>query len=1177
MKTSMAVMALLWATAAWGQANDGLSQAWKLVRENQDDKATAAFRTVIQANPKDPRPYRALGLLHYNHGDYVAALAAWTQAYALDAGSPFAHAYWEWVRMSASETGRWNDLIKIARLVLQSGTKDQTLLATARMSLHDAYRSQGNLTAAAQEAALMGHIKDWHVIGPFDNTSESGFHKALPPEKEIKSDATYPGKDDLPVRWHRLKVKSTRGWVDLDAFLDLEYDAAIYAVTYVQSPSAQKVYLKVGAEGAVKVWLNDRLVMSEDEVRYWRWDLYVAPVELQAGWNKVLVKVCGEVIHGFALRFTDLAGRRLEGLKVDAAPQSYTPAPNAESPNRETPDWDAIAAMKRLVAAEPDNLEALMCLESLYDDYDYDREAIELLESAVKRFPDCGLLRLRLGTHYQTERETEANVEIEKAAALNRFLTYAQTFAARRLQGEEKVDDAIKKVKEVIALSPRCADAYDLLSDLYADKDMQEESLAAQRKVAQVNPTAASAHVGLARTYGYMRRAKDAEREWRLAVQCDAEDMRARNALVELLLDAGRTAEALKELEAQAALEPDDPTPLMEIADVFNNARQKDKALAYCQRALALSPSHSGALRTLGELARERKDTRTAMVAFERVLALYPTDADTREKLYALRGEKSPKELVPPMDFDARIRQRPEPVDFPDKPACVVASDVVTVIYPEGARETTGRIVIAILNQQGVEQYKEYDAPDDVEKAELIKPNGARIEGESGGESIVFRNLEVGDLIDVRTRSEEDLRGLLGKEFWIEQNLGHVRAPCQITRFALVLPKDVQIQVEAHDFKEKPQVSEAGRYRIHVYQAERLPGQEPEPLMPIYDMTPWLDVTSMPSWERLVTWYADLTAAVRKPHPDVKKKAAELTKGLTDPMDKIRALYRFVRSDVNYSFVSFLQSDYVPQSPEKVMRDKQGDCKDKATLFLSLLEEIGVKGYYVLVQQPGASRTPLLPSTRFVHCLVALEQPNGWLYLDPTEQNVGFGDLLFSWQGAPCLLIKPGVKELSTIPTLPSTQSGIAWSSKAQLTAEGALTLSVEANVRGSHAVLLRTGLRLLEPQQRRDILTRGMSSNVPGIVLEDVALPNLENPDEPLRMTYKARAADYASVSSNLLTFRPPWDVRLATAALVAKPSRQFPLLFGMMGMLGTFEENMTIALPNGYQPIELPPAPQN
>ena len=52
----------------------------------------------------------------------------------------------------------------------------------------------------------------WQVIGPFENIKRGGFAKVFPPEKAVKLDATYKGKNGN-VKWSNFVTADEYGMV----------------------------------------------------------------------------------------------------------------------------------------------------------------------------------------------------------------------------------------------------------------------------------------------------------------------------------------------------------------------------------------------------------------------------------------------------------------------------------------------------------------------------------------------------------------------------------------------------------------------------------------------------------------------------------------------------------------------------------------------------------------------------------------------------------------------------------------------------------------------------------------------------------------------------------------------------------------------------------------------------
>lgn len=167
-------------------------------------------------------------------------------------------------------------------------------------------------------AEVMGFLLEWRVIGPFDNTGESGFEPAHLPETKTDFDRSYAGKNGA-VEWKLTKAEGALGELDLTESLGPEKGAVAYAVAFFFSDEAREAELRYTTPNASKVWLNGQLAASHEVYHAGTpLDQYRARVSIMKGRNTVLVKVCqNEQTDPWAqdwalkLRFTDLLGKGL--------------------------------------------------------------------------------------------------------------------------------------------------------------------------------------------------------------------------------------------------------------------------------------------------------------------------------------------------------------------------------------------------------------------------------------------------------------------------------------------------------------------------------------------------------------------------------------------------------------------------------------------------------------------------------------------------------------------------------------------------------------------------------------------------------------------------------------------------------------------------------------------------
>ncbi|MBV9125913.1 MAG: hypothetical protein JO112_21390, partial [Planctomycetes bacterium] len=146
---------------------------------------------------------------------------------------------------------------------------------------------------AVQGQPSPAFLRDWQLVGPFPNPDDRGLETAYPPELE-NVDLTrefdgLPGK----VRW-RLH-HSDDGKIDLEKFFAHDDAGVAYALCWVRSPWKRPALLATGSDDGLKVWVNRKVVLTERVHREAVPGDDKTPIELEAGWNELLVKVDNRV------------------------------------------------------------------------------------------------------------------------------------------------------------------------------------------------------------------------------------------------------------------------------------------------------------------------------------------------------------------------------------------------------------------------------------------------------------------------------------------------------------------------------------------------------------------------------------------------------------------------------------------------------------------------------------------------------------------------------------------------------------------------------------------------------------------------------------------------------------------------------------------------------------------
>jgi hypothetical protein len=345
------------------------------------------------------------------------------------------------------------------------------------------------------------------------------------------------------------------------------------------------------------------------------------------------------------------------------------------------------------------------------------------------------------------------------------------------------------------------------------------------------------------------------------------------------------------------------------------------------------------------------------------------------------------------------------------------------------------------------------------------------------------------------------------------------------------------------------------------------------------------------SWKEMGIWYQGLASGRRDASPELKQKVAALTSSLATPLEKMKALGEFAQKDVRYVAIELGIGGWQPHPAAEVFTHHYGDCKDKATLMGSMLHEIGVDSYFVVINSERGSVTPETPPHMggFDHAIVAIKMPEGvtdaslaatlshpklgkLLFFDPTDELTPFGQLSGEMQANYGLLVAPDGGELVKLPELPPAMNGVRRTAKLSLSSAGTLSGDVQEVRTGDRAWsqrwALRTATKDLDKIKPIETL---LASSLSTFQITKATVSNAELTGAPFVYNYSVVAQNYAKTAGNLLLVRPRFVGIKTSDLLETKEPRKYPVEFGAPSHdMDVFE----IALPPGYEVDDLPPA---
>ena len=339
-------------------------------------------------------------------------------------------------------------------------------------------------------------------------------------------------------------------------------------------------------------------------------------------------------------------------------------------------------------------------------------------------------------------------------------------------------------------------------------------------------------------------------------------------------------------------------------------------------------------------------------------------------------------------------------------------------------------------------------------------------------------------------------------------------------------------------------------------------------------------------WARIGDWYQGLASPSTESHQDVAAAARELVPQGAELTAKLEGVAAFMQQKIRYVGIEIGIGGLRPHSAEDVFRNRYGDCKDKATLLISMLDALGVRATWVLVDTHRGFVDPGAPSISGNHAIAAIELPKGYsdpamqaivlakngrryLIFDPTNEYVPIGSLPEYLQGGYGTLVLGSDSQVIELPVLAPAHNVFDRTAHFTLAADGQLAGKVVESSFGASSDEERRYLTMSSEKEQHEQLEERLHRDLSSFTVADQSAQNIRKLDQPLTLSYALTAPQYAKTAGSLLLVRP--RVLGSVAEPFESRPRQYPVSFHAEG---TWKEEVDIDLPAGYAVDELPQA---
>ncbi len=1137
------------------------------VREATGDPAIDALAERFYAPAMDPAAMREeVGALLARFGDDAtlnemaahlaelreddhAAWAHWLRA-ATDTRSPFTSIYLDRALNYDLTTSEQNATLITLRELARSHP-DPSVRVDASRRLVRYLEAYGLYREANEVSARLDMIRDWMVIGAFDNDQGRGFHAEHPPEAGIDLDATVRGVL-LPVRWRAARAIDRTGVVRLSEMVSPDRWVVAYLMTHVYSDRARDATLRLTTPTGTKAWLNGQLVLSQERLARSATDNIVLPVRLEAGWNRLVIKSAQDDVGAWLVgaRFTELDGAPLDGVRYEAALHEPAAVEAHAAPANVSPLEDAIAEVEPALRRE-----LLAHHDSARNGFEGDAlaQARRLLELA----PEHPVVLYHAAITHWTNDELGTAQDLLNAG-VDRFEEQAG-FRWQRgafYRERDRYDRAIEDLERARALEPAARLAAMELSGTYGDRGWREHECRTLAGVVERWPGSGWAQRALGyclQQRGYLREAEARYREADGLEPGHAWNLERLSTLARWRQDDG---DAIRQLERLRDHAPWSTHHLLTLAEQHRYAGNRIQARALLREAMERDPAWSTPHHRLGVMAFEDGDWDAAREAWSSALARDPDNAALADRIDALEGESDdPGQDLMPSDeaIEAALAAAGELTIDPGAHTVLVLDDEVTTVQQDGSATRRITQVSLAVTTDGRDELIQNHVPRTARilQAFSVSPSGERQEASSiRGGVVRFRGLEVGSRIALQYVYHSAPPAFLPNHFvssWVFQGihrqLGQARWVVQVPA-GRALAMHVQGPVE-HTLAEGQ-----GEYDVHTFTGANVPPLVPEPSMPpVRDLIASVTLSTLTDWREYVEWERALLSEVFESNAQLRDLARQLTADASTPQERLDRIYRYVSQEIRY------QQDYEdtiagvrPHSCPVVLERGYGDCKDKAVLMILLGREVGLDIRFAVLRTRNAGQVQQdVPNQQFNHAIVYVPPQEGVEggFLDPTTDGLDLGNVRADDQGATALVLDPSTDAYEFIP-IPFQSPELSYfrcEVGVSVTSSEAAEAQADCRVRGGVASAFR---RVMRNEERAVQLRQNVAHSLfAGSTVTDASAEHVEDITEPLhlRLTLDVSPALQPQGRERRIRVPSPFDL----GRLTRLERRRMPLRLGV------------------------------
>ncbi len=1027
---------------------------------------------------------------------------------------------------------------------------------------------------------ILPGIRNYSILGPFEDEFNSSYNASHDALKFANLDHEFTNENGVKLKWYVPGHFDNYPWVTKMKYFD-NNNNLVFAQSFLDIQTTGEYKIGLGYSGNIKMWIDDQLVHNEKETRVCDVNTYTYNVKLASGTHRILIHFGSYTanVPAFIVTLSDSNGTPIN-VNSSASPKEYSKSPIS-------PQFEKHFAEKYFeekYKSNPKSLFNALMLAKSYIRSHKVKECLKVLHEIETFFPDCGILHLALVNAYNSDNnETKSNKYVNeyKRVFPNAYQTLSEKYQ-EELKSENK-ERAIAILDSISILYPNLTVShYNSLAKL----GVREEYIKILDEVKKLYKTRKDERALVEMMKNISKDVDGNEKESINIIESYTKDNFDENFYYELLRYYKKNNNKdsyINLVNSYSRIMPYNPKYKSDLVQYYFNRKEFDKSKEVIDDLLTYRPYVSKLYQEIGDLYYNTDEKEKSINYFAEASKLKPQSYYLKNKIYNLKNKKDIADEIELMDPEKTLKEyKKQTIKEEGHDYIIVLSESAYIRPGGGGTMNIIQYMIELKNQKALDDWQRLDFNSigdlNIDKAQVYKKNGTKIEGERHGSEVVFTNMEIGDFLYVKYNEEKSSSGKVAK-FWAESFALNGFRPTYKSKYQLLIDKNETYQVKMVNSTLKPTTKQINNFALMSYELNDLTYIKSEPYSNGYDsLSQAVHVGSTSNWSDIVKWYEDISDEQSNAEFDadlLKKEIFEKDITMYSNKEKAEKIFNYIIKNIQYSSIPFRQSGIIPQRASDVYHTKIGDCKDVSNLYKAIARTVGLEANLILISTyDNGKNDVVLPSLNFNHCMVKVKVDNQPYYLELTDPSINFGTLDYYHQNANILEINSKISNnITQLVSTTQNENKAVKKSIIEIKEGNKISVKAELTGYGKKAALYRAQFKDSQDDAKKEEIIKMLSSGYENsVTIQNFDLKNIDTISNTVLININYTVDKAINKIGSLFSFKLPFTDILFDPNSFAIEERLYGFDLNLYENINKYEESFDIELKNNLIIESLP-----